>query len=154
MITDFVGAGPLKVTIGSLPDEVLLEIFIFYQQGADYNKEEWITLVHVCRGWRYIVFASPLRLDLRLRVRGKIHTREMLDIWPALPIAISPSTSRLTRVPKITENVIAALGHRDRVCRITLAFHCPRPEIGKIFGNDAASISCTDIPRTLGLAER
>ena len=132
MITDFVGAGQLKVTIGSLPDEALLEIFAFYQQGADYNQEEWIALVHVCRGWRYIVFASPLRLDLRLRVRGKIHKREMLDIWPALPIAISPYTSRLTRVPKITENVITALGYRDRVCRIALwYFTVPGRKLGR-----------------------
>jgi hypothetical protein len=40
MITDLGCAGPLKVTIGSHPDEVLLEIFTFcakeaYEEGLD-----------------------------------------------------------------------------------------------------------------------
>ena len=126
MITDLGGAGPSKVTIVSLPADVLLEIFIFYVEGAYHLEEKWITLVHVCRGWRYIVFASPLRLNLQLCVRGKTHGREMLDIWPALPIVIDPENRRWTRIPKITENVIAALEHRDRVYRISLS-HFPVP---------------------------
>jgi len=116
MITDLGGAGPLKVTIRSLPDEVLLEIFTFYVKRA--YPEEWITLVHVCRLWRCIVFASSLRLDLQLWVRGKGHVREMLDSWPALPIVILPRNGQ--RIWEVTENVIAALEHRDRVCAITL----------------------------------
>ena len=115
MITDLGGAGLLKVTIGSLPDEVLLEIFTFYVEKAG-GKEGWITLVHVCRGWRSIVFASPLRLDLRLHVERNAHVRELLDIWPAFPIEIFPLTSQ--EISKVTENVIAALEHHDRVRRI------------------------------------
>jgi len=118
MITDLVCPGPLKATIGSLPDEVLLEIFTFYVKGAYYAQERWIALVHVCRGWRSIVFASPLRLNLQLCVQGEKHVREILDTWPALPIVISPFSPRWR--PKLTENVIAALKHRDRVCRIKL----------------------------------
>ena len=117
MITDLGGAGPLKATIGSLPDEVLLEIFTFYVKET--YQDTWTTLVHVCRRWRCIVFASPLRLDLRLWVRGKRPVREMLDNWPALPIAIFPHQAD-RGIPKVTENVIAALEHRDRVCAITL----------------------------------
>jgi len=112
------GRGPLKVTIGSLPDEVLLEIFTFHVKGA-WCPEEWIRLVHVCRLWRCIVFASSLRLDLKLWVRGKGHVREMLDSWPALPIVIYPHEAD-RGTPKVTENVIVALEHRDRVCRIKL----------------------------------
>ena len=119
MIPDLGGAGPLKVTIGTLPDEVLLETFTFYVKEA--YEDTWITLVHVCRRWRCIVFASPLRLDLRLWVRSKGHVREMLESWPALPIVVHPIHGP-RRAPKVTENVIAALEHRDRVCRIILDY--------------------------------
>jgi hypothetical protein len=52
------------------------------------NVNEWHTLVHVCRRWRDLVFASPRRLNLRLLCRKDTPVREMLDIWPALPIVI------------------------------------------------------------------
>ncbi|KAI0290798.1 hypothetical protein BC826DRAFT_970259 [Russula brevipes] len=43
-------------------------------------------------------------------------TRKMLDIWPALPIVIyGDTTSR-----EGADNIVAALEHRDRVCRIIL----------------------------------
>jgi len=128
MITDLGDAGPLKVTIGSLPGEVLLEIFTFYVEKAD-DAEGWITLVHVCRGWRSIVFASSLRLDLRLCVGRNAHVRELLDIWPALPIEIFPQTrDEWISESGVTENVIAALEHRDRVCRIAV-WHFPICEL-------------------------
>ena len=123
MITDLGGAGPLKVTIRSLPDEVLLEIFTFCM-GRTRGKDKWITLVHVCRDWRYIVFASPLLLDLRLWVQRKTHARELLDIWPALPIVIFPINWQRIYDSKVMDNVIAALEHRDRVCNIIFHWFC------------------------------
>ena len=115
IIADLGGAGPLKVAIGSLPDEVLLEIFTFYVKEA-----YWMTLVYVCRGWRHVVSESPLRLDLRLLVGRNPNVGKLLDIWPALPIVICPDFYWWTGISKVTENVIAALKHRDRVCRISL----------------------------------
>jgi len=53
------------VTIDMLPDEVLLGIFAFYL-CEDGDEEVWQKLVQVCRRWRFIVFASPRRLDLRI----------------------------------------------------------------------------------------
>ena len=119
MVNDLGGAGPLKVTIGSLPDEALIEIFGIYVKRE--GVEEWIRLVHVCRGWRHIVFASPRRLDLRLLFKGKTIVREMLDIWLPLPIIIWPSNGETSESQtEIADNVIAALEHRDRVCDISL----------------------------------
>jgi hypothetical protein len=92
MITDLDGSGPSKVTIGSLPDGILLEVFTFYMEEA--YQEEWIILVHGCRGWRCVVLTSPLCLGLQLCVQGKTHVRELLDIWPALPIVIQPNNRR------------------------------------------------------------
>lgn len=120
MTTDLGDVGPLKGMIGSLPDEVLLEMFRFYVDGED--VETWLTLVHVCRRWRSVVFASPHRLNLRLLFKGETPVMEMLTIWPEFPIVISPSPTfwKLeTPQVEIADNVIAALDHRDRVCHIT-----------------------------------
>ena len=113
--------------IGLLPDEVLLEIFSFYLEEA-YKAdlvdflEAWRILVHVCHRWRKNVFASPRRLNLQLVCAGRKHVREMLGIWPTLPIVIqdwdldsdpwSPTCG--------VDNIMAALEHRDRVCEISL----------------------------------
>jgi hypothetical protein len=53
------------VTIDMLPEVALLKIFDFHANEDEEQIEAWHTLVHVCRKWRNIVFASPCRLDLR-----------------------------------------------------------------------------------------
>jgi hypothetical protein len=95
------------VTINTLPDDVLLHIFLI--DGQEYHDESqasivvledydrvkrlrwtWHRLVHVCRRWRSIVFASPNYLDLRL-VCGPMTTIKLTGIWPPLPIIITNS---------------------------------------------------------------
>jgi hypothetical protein len=110
-----------QTTIDILPDEVLLEIFDCYVVEADEDRktEEWHILVHVCQKRRYVVFQSPLRLNLRILCSGGTPVRERLAVWPLLPITIrqySPLTSKWGE-----DNIIAALGHNDRVCAIYLA---------------------------------
>ena len=113
-----------QATIDTLPDNVLLETFEFYlgKDDADgfyyydYDSDGWHTLVHVCRRWRCIVFASPRRLDLKLFCTPQRSVNsKTLEIWPELPIVIdvdgSPSQVNAT-------NVIAALRHHNRVCKI------------------------------------
>ncbi|KAI0279774.1 hypothetical protein BC826DRAFT_1112686 [Russula brevipes] len=106
---------PSKVTVGTLPDEALLEIFYFYLAGGDGNR--WHTLVHVCRRWRLVTFASPCRLNLRLLCTEKTPVKEMLDIWPAFPIIVSPCTNLLQGD---ADNVFAALERHDRVSSVIL----------------------------------
>ncbi|KAI0246421.1 hypothetical protein BJV78DRAFT_1364858 [Lactifluus subvellereus] len=106
---------PPRVTIEALPDIALLDIFEFYRaatmdgSGAAWP---WNRLVHVCQIWRYLVFASPLRLDLHLRFTSKTPVREMLNVWPPLPIEIDSDA------PDDMDNVIATLEYRDRVRKI------------------------------------
>jgi len=109
-----------QVTIGTLPDEVLLEMFGFYMDQAQ-DVDEWHRLVHVCRQWRYIVLASPRRLKLRLLCTDRRPVREMLSIWPALPIVICGSYDPISLVHG-AGNIIAALEHHDRVCHIDLQY--------------------------------
>ena len=103
------------MTIETLPDDALLEVFDFYVHDI-FVREEWITLTHVCRRWRYIVFASPTRLNLTLYCKPKKPVREMLDTWPPFPIVIDDLASSEEGANKI----IATLEHNDRVCGIDI----------------------------------
>ncbi|KAH9972653.1 hypothetical protein BGW80DRAFT_1459739 [Lactifluus volemus] len=110
------------VTIEALPDEVLLQIFDFCRMASvDLPSgwqgpwpKIWQNLVHLCQRWRYVVFSSPLRLDLRIYCSDKTPARETLDVWPAFPIEIFSVNFDLG------DNIIAALEHHDRVCVITI----------------------------------
>jgi hypothetical protein len=136
-------------TIGTLPDDTLLEVFSFYVEEAydaasssngfyveeTYDDvcsppgfyaieklEAWCTLIHVCRRWRNLVFASPRRLNLRLVCTRRKPMGEMMGIWPTLPIVIDDQELccyYMTRMEHIG-NVVAALEQRDRVCHIGL----------------------------------
>ena len=106
-------------SIDILPDEVLLSIFDFCAVKNSSRREEierwWQTLVHVCRRWRTIVFASPHRLNLRLLYSPETPWGA-LDIWPPLSLIISDYCG----LPKGLDNVIASLKHKCRVRQINL----------------------------------
>ena len=99
-----------------LDDDALLHIFEFYADEDTYI-EEWITLVHVCRRWRNVVFQSPRRLNLRLICTPKTPLRVTLDIWPPLPLIIHDTDPIYS---SRADNIIAALEHNDRICQIQL----------------------------------
>ena len=106
--------------IDVLPDDVLLKIFDSYMIIMDSScrrtEEAWKLLVHVCRRWRILVFGSPRHLNLRLHCTPQTPVKDKLDIWPALPLIIEATPAFLSS----TENIIAALGQRNRVCEIEL----------------------------------
>ncbi len=104
------------MTIGTLPDDILLDISDFYVHEAD-RADMWHTLVHVCQTWQNVVFASPHRLDLQLLCTFGRSVKEMLDIWPELPIIISDYGNPTMEG---ADNVISALELNDRVSRIFL----------------------------------
>lgn len=106
------------MTINKLPCITLLEVFNFFVNGAN-RIEEWHTLVHVCRTWRNIVFDSPRRLNLRLLCTARRRVRELLYIWPALPIIIRDRDGPTSLVGGV-DNIIAALEQNDRVREIVL----------------------------------
>ena len=111
-----------------LPDNALLEIFDLYAREAEL-KSKWHRLVHVCQKWRNIVFGSPRRLCLRLYCRARTPVREMLDVWPRLPIVIRHDGYHILGV----DDIIAALEHNDRVCEIDLGSgHIPSSQWEKV----------------------
>jgi F-box-like len=112
-----------RVSIGSLPDDVLLEIFYQFQVSLPdylYYKWQliWPKLVHVCRRWRFVIFASPLRLKLQLFCRKKTPVRKLLNIWPTFPIVVENEPFSEDEI----DNLIAALEHGDRVQEINISF--------------------------------
>jgi len=124
--TELRGADRLypQMTIDALPDNVLLDTFEFCLGKDDpdriftddHNYDQWQTLVHVCRRWRWIVFTSPRRLDLKLYcTRQRLVNSKTLDIWPELPIVVVAGNRRSQ--DDVT-NAIAALRHHNRVCKI------------------------------------
>ena len=109
-----------------LPDDVLLEIFDLYRKNHE-CPQQWRFLVHVCRRWRQITFASPRRLNLQVLCKHGTPVRKYLDIWPTFPIVVAYGSAI---APDDEDNAIAALEHPDRVCRIEL--HVTESQIGKI----------------------
>lgn len=108
-------------SIHVLPDGVLLDIFDFCrtERGSGVFRKhtnlEW-QLVRVCRRWRYLIFASPSRLDLKLLCTHGTPVKKALGCWPAFPIIIEYDNVS----QKDEDSIIAALGHPDRVRRIRL----------------------------------
>jgi hypothetical protein len=108
------------LTVSQLSDDVLLEIFFFYLELDEkyYDEDTWYTLVHVCQRWRYLVFASPCRLRLRLYCTNERQVKRMLNIWPELPIIIYACCGA-SRLQGMT-NIHAALKQRHRVCQFCI----------------------------------
>ena len=104
------------ISIDMLPDGVLLEIFGFYMNENQEGIHVWQTLVHVCRQWRNMVFASPRCLNLRLVLTPGRLAKDTLDVWPALPLVIQG------RVPTSNVDNISGLERSNTVSKIDLSF--------------------------------
>ena len=123
------------MTINILPDDVLLHIFLidaqeFHEPAStllgleDLDRVRrlrwrWHRLVHVCRRWRSIVFASPNFLDLRLICRPKTPMK-LTSIWPPLPIIITNAFDSLRSYVPEYYDFDAGILHPNRVREIYL----------------------------------
>jgi hypothetical protein len=113
-----------QVTIETLPDDVLLNIFKLFVSAMEFDgsasaSDEWHLLVHVCRRWRYLAFTSPRHLNLQLlcKIPGR-SVEEMLDIWPQLPVYIEAIGGFITK--EEGGSCIAPFGLNRRVSGIRL----------------------------------
>jgi hypothetical protein len=107
----------------ALPENILLDIFDFCGINARPERSiwKWDRLVHVCRRWRRIVFASPKRLDIRLFCAPGTPVITHLTCWPAFPIIIDYCPVRRKSLsPSDEYNVLSALEHSNRVCTLDL----------------------------------
>ncbi|KAH9018086.1 hypothetical protein EDB84DRAFT_1581626, partial [Lactarius hengduanensis] len=115
------GECPIRIMIEKLSDEVLLSIFRYY---LDASPRFWIrvVLVHICRKWRRIVFASSQALRLRLFYTHGSPFLKALNHWPSLPIVVEygGSLELDPPAPEDDDNIMAALEQSDRVSSISL----------------------------------
>jgi len=84
------------------------------------SLDAWYKLVHVCQRWRFVVFASPRRLDLHILCTHENQVEENLDIWPQLPIAIEVFSDTSPLPGTDVANIMAALKHHHRVGKISI----------------------------------
>jgi hypothetical protein len=113
------------VTINILPDDVLLHIFHFIRLSPNGFSImapglwwiDWIRLVHVCRKWRSVIFASPNFLDLTLGCFPWTRV-DLTHIWPPFPIIIETVDGAMPE----DYDFNAAIVHPNRVCKIYLPY--------------------------------
>ena len=110
-----------------LPDLALLEIFDHYIDND--RIDDWYPLVHVCQRWRNVVFASPLRLNLRLLCTARTRVKEMLNTWPPLPIVVWSGDFHVEEWD--VDYMVEALEHRDRICDLEL-FDVPCSQLERV----------------------
>ncbi|KAF8259417.1 hypothetical protein EI94DRAFT_1027539 [Lactarius quietus] len=130
-----------RAPINTLPDDVLLEIFAFCKMDHDAYGFlfrpvlEWRRLIHVCRRWRYIVFAFPRQLDLQLLCTHGTPVSKNLRHWPALiPLVLEyygTWEGKKSLTPDCEDEVTAALEHPNRVRYVRL------PVTGSLLGKVA-----------------
>jgi len=113
--------GTGRVSFDMLPNDVLVDILDFYRIGSIHFPWAWVSLVHVCRRWRQVIFGSLRRLDLRFLCRPRTRVRELLAFLPlTMPIMIcnccsSPTPQSSTSSCEDGGQVITAIEQRDRV---------------------------------------
>jgi hypothetical protein len=116
--------GDRTASIDILPDVVLLDIFDFCRIDKLPLQLwiftwKWELLVHVCRRWRQLIFASPRRLHIQLSCTPGTPVKKYLSCWPAFPIIIDYGDDmRLTSSDE--DNVLAAVACSNRVCALEL----------------------------------
>ncbi|KAH9974302.1 hypothetical protein BGW80DRAFT_1559832, partial [Lactifluus volemus] len=99
------GRASRRLTSNKLNDDILLNIFHLYQLDYLYTRDEedssdrnvrlrwdrqrwWYKLAQVCRRWRCLILAYPIRLDINLLCSYGVPVADMLAHSPPLPLTI------------------------------------------------------------------
>ena len=123
------------VTIDILSDDNFQEIFAFCLRTvldpywflhAWEHMKAWQILVHVCRRWRHIIYASPLYFNLQLYCEWQTPFTK-LGRWPEFPLIVRYG------IPGDEDDLVAVLKHRDRLHHVDLNIRSPhRGEVFKL----------------------
>ena len=133
-LTCSIGHSDGYAMIDMLTDDVLLEIFDAYRNLSWRHifhdcAWDWDRLAHVCRRWRQLVFASPLRLSIYLHCTRGIDVKKFLGCWPEFPITVHYTRYEGTDLSD-EDNILAALEHSDRVRHLHL--HIMEKQLAKL----------------------
>jgi hypothetical protein len=121
VITDLRGAEPNAIA-QTLPDDVLLEIFKYHRLASlTSGPWKWYRLAQVCRRWRFVVFAYPRLLDLRIVSTNNNPIREIPDFWPAaLPVIMRYRSLSA----EDEDNISDILKNPARICEMDIDITC------------------------------
>lgn len=124
---------PIRVTIEILPADALVEIFDFYRSDALADSQlgdspwPWDRLAHVCKKWRSVLLASSGYLGLRVFFKNGLPVREILSLYPILPIVMqfvdAPGLRPLT--PADQDNILPLLELPTRLREVHLTVTSP-----------------------------
>ena len=119
---DWRGAEPYAIAqtkAQTLPDDILLEIFEYHRLASIRSGPwKWHKLAQVCRRWRFVVFAYPRLLDLRIISTSKNAIWEIPDFWPAhLPIIMG---YRSPLSVEDEDNMFDVLKNAARICEMDI----------------------------------
>ncbi|KAI0300013.1 hypothetical protein B0F90DRAFT_570808 [Multifurca ochricompacta] len=123
----------LYTTVNTLNDDVLLSIFDSYRLDDEENwnlQLRWSKLAHVCRRWRYLIYASPSYLNLQLLCTNGTPVADMLAHSPPLPLIINYQITSADMAIEDEGGILLALQQRERVRRVEL--RAPSPSLHKL----------------------
>jgi hypothetical protein len=131
----------------TFPDDVLLEIFHCHRQAAiEYGPWKWHRLAQVCRRWRFVVFACPIHLDLRIVSTYDKPLQNAPKFWPVLPVIIwypyPPTAFQPILNSSDEDNISDILKNPARVCEIDLDL--ARPLLAKFASSLEESFPALD----------
>src|SRR5712672_2462444 len=113
------------ITIHTLPDDILLEVFDQYRllSAQDWSHSQgWYKLAHTCQRWRQLIFASSLRLNLQLRCTFRTPVVDMINHSPPYPLILDYGPRNLkTWTTEDQHNLLFALQHLLRAQEIMLS---------------------------------
>ncbi|KAF5325421.1 hypothetical protein D9619_010027 [Psilocybe cf. subviscida] len=74
--------------VTKLPDEILFQIFVIFQDSIDLQHRQWQQIAHVCRYWRHVAVGSP---SLWTRLHNPPHalTQLMLERSKNAPLDVA-----------------------------------------------------------------
>ena len=114
------------MTLNSLPDNILLEIFAFRLSSAFSGFShstvtmEWQKLVQVCQRWKEIIYGSPRYLKLHLHCSNATPFRENHSRWPEFPLILEYTFYADEDDSEDVADIIAAFEQPNRVHIIIL----------------------------------
>ena len=95
-------------------------------EGRRWEDERWwYELAHVCRKWRFLVFASASHLCLRLHCTYNTPVADVLTFQPALPLVIDYGDEDREVTAQDEEGMLLAFRRRRRVYRARLWMPAP-----------------------------
>ncbi|KAF5325441.1 hypothetical protein D9619_010042 [Psilocybe cf. subviscida] len=120
--------------VSKLPDEILLHIFLIFQDATDLHPKHWHQIMHVCRYWRHLAIGSP-SLWTRLHILPHALIPLMLERSQSTPLEVG----LLSLTPKESITTLATILHKIKHIRV-LHFHLMPPNFLEMVDNILAGL--------------